>query len=171
MRQKIDNHFKKGNFLGYTSTSSQIYYWDMNTNITKTPKHLQFDEGINDIEIPTPNYRQMRISFVRSLTENQEEAPIIMPPTLEYQQTQFPIIHDVPVGVTGYHGNLKMIIVSCPDIDMVYFKCIITRKYFPKIKGVKNRLRGACIVQIRNAPVVTLSDAEETMSTSMELVQ
>ena len=55
---------------------------NMNTELIKNYKHVRFDEGINDIKIPTPNYRHLWIDLGRPLSEDQEEAPIIMPPTL-----------------------------------------------------------------------------------------
>ena len=48
-RHKVDNHFKKGFFLVYKSTSSKIYYLDMDSNMVKNYKYVQFDEGMNDL--------------------------------------------------------------------------------------------------------------------------
>ena len=53
----MDNNVKMGIFIGYTAISFQIYYWDMNTKLVNTSKHVQFDGGMNDFEIPTANDR------------------------------------------------------------------------------------------------------------------
>ena len=53
----MDNHVKKGIFLGYKSSSSHVYYLDMDTEMLKTSKHVRFDEGMDYLEIPTPNAR------------------------------------------------------------------------------------------------------------------
>ena len=36
-------------FIEYKATSSQIYYWYMDSNLLKTYKHVRFYEVINDI--------------------------------------------------------------------------------------------------------------------------
>ena len=51
----MENHDKKGNFLGYTAASSHMYYWDMDTKLVKTSKNVRFDEVMNDLKIQTPN--------------------------------------------------------------------------------------------------------------------
>ena len=56
---------------GYTSTSFQIYYWYMYNNMVKTYKKVQFDEVINDLEIPNPNFRQLKIALGRTVLEDQ----------------------------------------------------------------------------------------------------
>ena len=84
----------------------------MSTNLINTSKHVQFDEGMYDLEIPTPYTRHMMIALVRPLPEDQEESTIIIPPTLDSQHTPLPTIHDVPVGVIWDHDTLGMIIGS-----------------------------------------------------------
>ena len=37
--------------LGYTATSYQIYYWDMDNKLLNNSKNITWDEVINDIEI------------------------------------------------------------------------------------------------------------------------
>ena len=47
----MKNQTKKEMFLGYLATSYHIYYCDMYTKLVKTYKHVQFDKGMNDLEI------------------------------------------------------------------------------------------------------------------------
>ena len=63
----MDNNVNRGIFLGYTATSSWIYYWNMDTKMVNTSKNVRSDELMNDLEIPTPNYRQLRIALGRPL--------------------------------------------------------------------------------------------------------
>ena len=111
------NHVKKGIFIGYTVTSYQIYYWYMYTKLVNISKHVHFDEVMNYLEVPTPNYRHMSIALGSPLSEDQEEAPISMPTTLDSQHTPFPMIHDMPVGVICDHDTLGIIIGS--DVRVV----------------------------------------------------
>ena len=41
----------KGVLIGYTATSYQIYYWDMDNKLLNNSKNITWDEVINDIEI------------------------------------------------------------------------------------------------------------------------
>ena len=139
--------------------------------MVKTSKHVRFDEGSNDLEIPTPNDRQLWIDLGRPLPEDKEEASIVMSPTLDSQHTPFPTIYDVPVWVICDHDTLWMIICYCPDRDRVYLKYSTPRTSCSKIKGWKNKFREAYILQIQNNPVVNLSDAEEVIASSLKLIQ
>ena len=103
----------------------------------------------------------------RTLSDDQEEEPIIIPPTLDSQHTPLPIIHDVPVRVLCDHDNLRIIFGSLSDRDRVYLRETIPITSCYKIKGWKNKFRGAYIVQIQDTLVVTLSDAKESIATSL----
>ena len=118
--------------------------------MVKTSKHVRFDEGSNDLEIPTPNDRQLWIDLGRPLPEDQKEAPISMLPNLDYRQTTLYMIHDVPVRVLCDQYTLGMIIGSFSDRYRVYLKYIIPRTSYSKIKDWKDKFRGAYIVQIKN---------------------
>ena len=109
-------------FIGYKATSFQIYIWDIYTNLVNTSKYLQFDEEMNDIEIPTLNTIQLGIALGRTLTEDKEESPILIPTTLESQHAPFLMIHNITVGVICDHYNLGIIPCSSPNIDRVYPK-------------------------------------------------
>ena len=52
---KLDTHSQKGIFLGYTATMKNIYYLDLESNSIKTALNARFDEGMNDLDDPTPN--------------------------------------------------------------------------------------------------------------------
>ena len=121
----------------------------MDTKLVKTSKNVRFYEGMNDIEILTPNSRQLRISLVIPLSEYQKGALIIMPPTLDSQHTSLTMIHDVPVRVLCDDETLGMIIGSLPDRYRVHLKDTIPITSCSRIKGCKNKLRGVYIVQIK----------------------
>ena len=161
------NNVKKGLFIGYTDTSSQIYYWGMDTKLVNNFKHVRFDEGINNLEIPTPNFIQLCVALGRTLLEDKEEVPIIVTTTLDSQHTPFPIIYCVPVWVICDHDILGIILGYFPDINRVYLKDIIIITSCSKIEVCRNKFRGTYIFQIRNAPVVTLNDSEEKIDTSI----
>ena len=135
IRERMDNNVKRGIFTGYIATSSQMYYWYMYTKLVKTYKHGRFDEVMNDLEIPTPNTRKLWISLGMPIPEDQEEAPIVMIPTLDSQHTQFPIIHDVTFRFLCDHDTLCIILGSCPERERFYLKDVFSRTSCSKIKG------------------------------------
>ena len=114
----------------------------MDTILSKNSKHVRFDEGINDIEIPSPNSRQLWMDLSRILPEDQEDEPIIMPQTLCNQQTPLTMIHDVQVKVIYDHDTLWMIIDYFPARDRVNIKDTTPRKSCSLIKGWKINLGG-----------------------------
>ena len=108
--------------------------------------------------------------MAKPLPEDQEELPIAVLPTLDSQHIKLPKIHDKSVRLICDHDNLGIIIRCFPDRDRVYLKEIIPRIYFSKIKGWGNKFRGRYIFQIQNNPVVTLSDAEDSIAISPSLI-
>ena len=66
----MDNHVKKGVFLGYTATSSQIQYWVMDTNLVNNSNYVRFDEVMNYINIPNTNSIHMQITLGRQMLED-----------------------------------------------------------------------------------------------------
>ena len=119
----------------------------------------------------TPNVRQLRIALSRPLPEDQEVASIIIPPTLDSQQTPLPMINDVPFRIVFEHDTLGVILGYFPYRYRIYVKDIIPRISCSKIKVWENKLNGVCIVQIQNTPVVTMSDSGDLIDTSPELIQ
>ena len=60
---KLDIHTRKGIFLGYAATMKNIYNLDLESNHIKTALHARFDEGMNDLDNPTPNSQQLRLAM------------------------------------------------------------------------------------------------------------
>ena len=84
----------------------------MDTKLVANSKYVQFYEGMNDPEIPNPNSRHLNSALGIPLSENHEEAPILIPPTLDSQHKTFTIIHDAPVRLLCDHDTLGVIIGS-----------------------------------------------------------
>jgi hypothetical protein len=57
---KLVNHVNHGIFLGYTPTSTQIYYHDVATNRVKTAFSVKFDEAGASMEVRSPNAKRLR---------------------------------------------------------------------------------------------------------------
>eukprot|EP00957_Ditylum_brightwellii_P121180 9241990-Ditylum_brightwellii.AAC.1 len=52
---KLSNHINKGIFLGYTTTMSNMMYYNNRIHCVKTATHAHFDEGMNGMDNPPPN--------------------------------------------------------------------------------------------------------------------
>eukprot|EP00957_Ditylum_brightwellii_P077342 5877298-Ditylum_brightwellii.AAC.1 len=53
-----------------------IIYYDLKIYHSKTAAHAQFDEGINDLETPTPNVKQLKKGLGKTIeSETQEISP------------------------------------------------------------------------------------------------
>ena len=113
----------------------------METKLVNNSNHVRFDEGMNDLEISTPNTKHIWIDLGRTLLEYQEEAPIIIPPTLDSQQIPLPMINDVPFRIVFEHDTLGVILGYFPYRYRIYVKDIIPRISCSKIKIWKNKFR------------------------------
>jgi hypothetical protein len=57
---KLNNNVFRAMFLNFTGNMSQVHYCDLDTKRFKTATHVKFDEGMSDLENPTPHSRQLR---------------------------------------------------------------------------------------------------------------
>jgi hypothetical protein len=57
---KLVNHVNCGIFLGYTSTLTQIYYFDVDTTRVKTAFSVKFDEAGVSMDVRSPNAKRLR---------------------------------------------------------------------------------------------------------------
>jgi hypothetical protein len=56
---KLIDHINCGIFLSYTSTLTQIYYYDVDTNRVKTAYSIKFDEAGVNMDICSPNSKRL----------------------------------------------------------------------------------------------------------------
>jgi hypothetical protein len=54
------NHVNRGIFLGYTSTLTHIYYFDVDTTQVKTAFSIKFDEAGVSMDVRSPNAKRLR---------------------------------------------------------------------------------------------------------------
>jgi hypothetical protein len=57
---KLVHHVNRGIFLGYTSTLTQIYYFDVDTTWVKTAFSVKFDEAGVSMDVRSPNAKRLR---------------------------------------------------------------------------------------------------------------
>jgi hypothetical protein len=57
---KLEVNFRRGFFLGFTGTLSQIYYWDLASQRVKRAYTVKYDECSTVMERPSPNSWHLR---------------------------------------------------------------------------------------------------------------
>lgn len=162
---KMQSNSRKGIFLGFIpKTTKNILWYDCETNRVKLARHAKFDEGMNDLPLPTipPN--------VVHLQRTQDGLPF---PT-EPESTSIPeqLFHDSP-----FHYTIdKTVIVRCShptfgfllDTDTLNNRTFISKivpnssasKLHSTPKATNNAIRGAYILSINDTLVFTTADAD-----------
>jgi hypothetical protein len=156
-----------GIFLGYTSTMKNIIYWDVKTKRVKTAVHAVFDEGMNDLEVPTPNARRLRQALGKPLPKEESEEPAPQEFSLETSDSPFLEILEVKVPVKCEDPTVGIELAECPLRKRAYIVSSDPGSSFDQLKGWKRKYRGAYIVQVEDQWVV---DVEQT-KTALEIAR
>ncbi len=162
-RSKLDNHVNKGIFLGHTSTMTQAIYWDLDTKKVKTATHVKYDEGMNDLDHPTPNSHQLRQALGHPLPpESTEETS---PTSLSFESSESPFQElwdtSIPIKCTG--DTLGFDISHCPARGRGYLTHAAPHSTASGLKNWKKRLKGAYIISVDDTPVFTKEDIEAAL--------
>eukprot|EP00957_Ditylum_brightwellii_P074998 5699996-Ditylum_brightwellii.AAC.1 len=97
---KLLNHINKGIFLGCTVTVKNIVYYNLKTHHSKIATHACFNEGMNDLETPTPNAKQLKKALGETLDSKIQETSSPESLNLFSQTSPFTTIvdmNDMPV--------------------------------------------------------------------------
>ncbi|MCP4167411.1 MAG: DDE-type integrase/transposase/recombinase, partial [Chloroflexi bacterium] len=151
-----ENHTIKGIFLGYTVTMSQIYYLDNATTRVKTTIHATFDEGMNDLDKPTPNARILHQALGRPMPKGEQEQRAPSELNVIVQDSPFLVLKDVTVPVICDCDNLDLILKDCEQRERGYLSDV--EKGSSSASGIRNWRRtlvGAYIVQVNDTAVYT----------------
>ena len=92
---------------------SQIYYLDNATTRVKTTIHATFDEGMNDLDKPTPNARILHQALGRPMPKEEQEQRAPSELNVIVQDSPFLVLKDVTVPVICDCANLGIILKDC----------------------------------------------------------
>ena len=162
-RHRLDNHVNTGIFLGYTATMNNVYYWDLKTKRIKTAVHVKFDEGMNDLETPTPHSRLLRLALGRSLPPEETESTPPQELSLTSSDSPFPELVDVSVPVVCDDHTLGFDIGSCAARDRGYIADIRPRTSGSRLRNWRRLYRGSYIVAVNDKPVFSKDDIDHEL--------
>jgi Reverse transcriptase (RNA-dependent DNA polymerase) len=160
-KRKTAGNTRKGQFLGYKSTSKNVLYIDDRTREIKEAFHVRFDEAFNDLAEPPPNAVSLRAVAAGHNVRVSEETDDIPPGphlNLEICPTPFmkPLSLSVPVSCNN--SALGFIIKHDPNRDRGYIAGITPRSSASKIPMAKNKFVGAFVVSIDGKSVQHADD-------------
>ena len=74
---KLDVPARRGIFLGYKKSMRNAIYYDLDSNVVKTARHVAFDEGMQDVDTPPPFLRHLKKTDLDSSDDvvNLDELP------------------------------------------------------------------------------------------------
>ena len=162
------NHQIKGVFLGYTATMSQIVYLDIATTRVKTSIHATFDEGMNDLDVPTPNARALHAVLGRPMQREEQEQRAPSELSVIVQDSPFLQLKDVAIHVHCDHDTLGLSIKNCEARGRGYLADIAKGSSAATIKNWRRTLVGAYIIQVNDVAVYSKSDIEEALIVAKE---
>ena len=128
------------------------------TDRVKTDLHAKFDEGMNDLDTPTPNSRQLRIALGRKLPEDVTGS--LAPTNLDLEVHSSPFLSfidiELPVKCSSYY--LGLIISECEKRGMGCISNVIPGTTSAGMKGWQKKHIGDFIIQINDTPVFSKED-------------
>lgn len=159
---------KKGLFLGFMpNTTTNILWYDPETNRVKIAKHARFDEGMNDLpleEVPPNVVHLQRTQFSVKLPIEKDFSSV---PQFDIGST--PFFHTITRTMTDScrHATFGLTIETDELTNRAYISHIRNQssaaKLFSTPKSTNSKLRGSFLVKIDNIPVFTKQEVLEVL--------
>jgi hypothetical protein len=166
------NHTIKGIFLGYTATMKQIIYLDEVTKNIKTSIHGTFDEGMNDLTIPTPNARALHQALVRPLPKEEQEQRSPTELNVTVENSPFMELKEKDIHMTCEDEHLGLDIKECNERGRGYLASVSpSSSGSSALRNWRRTLAGAYIVQVNDTPTYTKTEVEEPIAVAKEEAQ
>jgi hypothetical protein len=140
---KLELHVNHGRFLGYTATWTQIHYLDLRTNSIKTSVHVRYDEGMSELKVPTPNYRQLLAALWRPLPTEDDDTPAPVDCGLVALSSTFQTLVTVTVPIRCDSSTLGLTLATCADRSRAFIQDITPKSTCSKIQDWRRKYRGA----------------------------
>ena len=158
---RLAKHCNVGVFLGCAATMKNIIFWDVKTKWIKTALHAAvFDEGMSDLVDPAPNAHRLRQAL---------EANHCRPRRRRRQRRgnshwrralpHFSSFWRSRRGQDCLRDDLRLgldIIENCSARNQAHTYDAEKGSSFSKLRGWKNKHRGAYVVAINGEPAVTV---------------
>ena len=146
-----------------------IFYLDLESNRIKTALHARFDEGMNDLDTPTPNFRQLRLAMGQKLPEDTIFTPAPVSLALDIVSSPFldPVTITIPVKCST--ETMRFIVESCSIRGRGYLAGLHPNSTASDIRGRNKKLVGSYVIQVNDTPVYSKDDILEAIGICSEL--
>ena len=125
---------------------------------------------MNDLEEPTPNSKQLRISEGKPVPADEDEEGAPENLSLVVSSSPFLDLDEINMKVVCDHETFGIDIKQCIDRDRAYISNMEPGSSGSKIRRWK-KWRGAYVVQVDDTPVVTAADAIEALRWAREAIE
>ncbi len=142
---------------------TKAIYWDLATKKVKTATHVQYNEGMHDVDIPTTNSQQLKQALGHPLPPKSIEETSPSSLYLESSDTPFQDLWHTTIPIKCDEDTLGFYIFHCPARGRGYLNFASPHSTASGLKNWKKRLKGAFIVCVNDTPVFTKKDIESAL--------
>jgi hypothetical protein len=158
---KLEQHFRRGFFLGFTGTQLQIYYWDLVSERVKRAYTVKYDECSTIMDRPSPNSRQLRDALDgKDLPVDHQESTAPAALDLVSYVSPFVKLKMVDVQIRCEHPTFGIEATDCSDLTRAYISNMVPNSTGAGIRGWRHNYAGAYIVELDGHPIFNSSDFE-----------
>jgi hypothetical protein len=156
---KLEVNFRRGFFLGFTGTLSQIYYWNLESQRVKRAYTVKYDECSTVMERPSPNSRHLRDTL------DDKELPVDTqetsdPAAFDLASTASPFVKlkELELQIRCEHLTFGIETVDCADLTRAYISNMTPHSTGAALRGWRRNYDGAYIVELDEHPVFNSAD-------------
>jgi hypothetical protein len=156
---KLEVNFRRGFFLGFTGTLSQIYYWDLVSQHVKRAYTFKYDECSTVIERPSPNSRHLRDALDgKELPVDTQETSAPAAFDLAFTASPFVKLKELELQIRCEHLTFGIEAVDCADLTRAYISNMTPHSTGAALRGWRRNYAGAYIVELDEHPVFNSAD-------------
>ena len=131
----------------------------MEKRLVNKYKHVIFDEGTDDIQVPTPNTRELIIARDITLPNEPEDTPTVLINPFKSRDSPFYSINYINIKQTREHDTLGKAIKTLPGCVCLFG--VHPASPLSRSKGFRIKLIGVYLIQVNDTNVVTKYDDTE----------
>jgi hypothetical protein len=134
-----------------------IFWYDNDTHRIKVATHFRFDEGMNDLAVPTPN--------VKILQRYNDDLPVTLDAVavdsldLNIDPSPFRHLDTITVPIQCHHPSFGINVGECHIRRRAYISSIDTNSSVSMVRNFRSKYTGAFIVALNDIPVYDVDDA------------
>jgi hypothetical protein len=156
---KLEVNFRRGFFLGFTGTLSQIYYWDLASQRVKRAYTVKYDEFSTVMERPSPNSRHLCDAIDdKELPVDTQETSAPAAFDLASRASPFIRLKELELQIRCEHLTFGIEDVDCADLTRAYISDRTPHNTGAALRVWCRNYDGAYIVELDEHPVFNSAD-------------